>query len=140
MRYLFDTNVISELRRALRRAIPGPVAEWTSTIAIPDQYLSAVTIEELEIGVLLLERRDPFQGGNLRAWLHGLVLPSYAGRILPVDEVVAQRSALLHVPDPHPIRDGFIAATALVHGMTVVTRNVEDFAGTGVKVFNPWES
>ena len=73
-----------------------------------------------------------------RAWLGGHVLPAFAGRILVVDTAVAERSARLNVPDPRPLRDGFIAATALVHGMTVVTRNVADFAPTGVPTLNPW--
>jgi hypothetical protein len=74
----------------------------------------------------------------LRKWLNDHALPAFAGRILDVDTVVAQRSAGLHVPDPRPFRDGLIAATALVHGMTVVTRNVDDFQPTGVTILNPW--
>jgi predicted nucleic acid-binding protein len=101
-------------------------------------YLSVITLQELEIGVLLAERRDPSQGAMLRAWLNSHVLPAFAGRILTVDAAVAQRSARLHVPDPRPVRDGLIAATALVHGMTVVTRNVADFELTGAKILNPW--
>jgi predicted nucleic acid-binding protein len=95
-------------------------------------------LEELEIGVLQLERRDPRSGAGLRLWLDSVVKRSFAGRILPVDEVIAERSAPLHVPDPRPIRDAYLAATALVHGMTVATRNVRDFAQTKVPVFNPW--
>jgi predicted nucleic acid-binding protein len=103
-------------------------------------YLSVITIQELEIGVLLAERRDPTQGAVFRTWLNNHVLPTFADRILPIDMAVAQRSARLHVPDPHPIRDGLIAATALVHGMAVVTRNVADFELSGVKILNPWAS
>jgi hypothetical protein len=103
-------------------------------------FLSAITVEELEIGVLLAERRDPYQGCILRAWLNGYVLPTFTGRILPVDMAVALRSAKFHVPDPRPIRDGLIAATALLHGMTVITRNTAHFASTGVLVLNPWQS
>ena len=90
------------------------------------------------MGVLLVERRDSVQGAVLRAWLNNHVLPTFANRILPVDTAVAQRSARLHIPDPRPIRDGLIAATALVHGMTIVTRNVADFEPTGAQIFNPW--
>jgi len=97
-----------------------------------------ITIHELEIGVLLAERRDPSQGAVFRAWLNGHVLPAFTGRILAVDTAIAQRSAHLHVPDPRPVRDGLIAATALIHGMVVVTRNVADFAPTGVATLNPW--
>jgi predicted nucleic acid-binding protein len=85
-----------------------------------------------------MERRDAIQGAILRAWLRDQLLPAFAGRILPVDTAVALRAAQLQVPDPHPVQDGLIAATALVHGMTVVTRNVADFAPTGVALLNPW--
>ncbi len=102
--------------------------------------MSAITVQELEIGVLLVERRDPTQGGFFRAWINSHVFPAFAGRIPPVDTAVAQRSAKLHVPNPPPIRDGLIAGAALVHGMTVVTRNVADCARTGVPLLNPWEA
>lgn len=94
---------------------------------------------ELETGVLQIERRDTAQGALLRAWLDGHVLPEFAGRVLPVDTAVAQRCARLHVPDRRSERDALIAATALVHGMTVVTRNVADFVETGVAIVNPWD-
>ena len=94
---------------------------------------------ELETGVLQIERRDTAQGALLRAWLDGHVLPEFAGRVLPVDTAVAQRCARLHVPDRRSERDALIAATALVHGMTVVTRNFADFVETGVPIVNPWD-
>ena len=100
--------------------------------------MSAITVLELELGVLLLERRDPAQGAVMRAWLESHVLPAFAGRVLPVDTTVALHCAKLHVPDPRAERDALIAATAQVHGMTVVTRNVADFAATGVPVLDPW--
>jgi predicted nucleic acid-binding protein len=103
-------------------------------------FLSAITIQELEIGTLLVERRDALQGAILRAWLEDHVLPAFADRILPVYTAVARRAAALHVPDPRPIRDALIAATALVHDLTVVTRDVADFAPTGTRVFDPWIS
>ena len=136
--YLLDTNVVSELRKVRLGKADVHVAEWADSVDAADLYVSVITLQELEIGVLLAERRDPAQGAVLRAWLNAQVLPAFNGRILSIDTAVAQRSARLHVPDPRPVRDGLIAATALVHGMTVVTRNVADFELTGVVVLNPW--
>jgi toxin FitB len=138
--YLLDTNVVSELRKSQRPSIDSRVANWIGRISANDLYLSAITVEEVEIGILRLERRDALQGVVLRTWMNDFVLRTFANRILPVDREVAQYSARLHVPNPCPIRDGFIAATALVHGMTVVSRNVSDFASTGVPVLNPWQA
>ncbi len=136
--FLLDTNVISELRKARAGKADRNVATWGRTVPTGSLFLSAIVIQELEIGVLLAERHDPPKGATLRTWLDDHVLPAFCERILPVDTAVARRSAALHVPDPRPIRDGLIAATALVHGMTVVTRNVADFAPTGVPLLNPW--
>jgi toxin FitB len=137
--FILDTNVVSELRKVRLGKADENVAQWADSVDTPDLYLSVVTIQELEIGVLLAERRDPEKGAIFRIWLDSHVLPAFAGRILPIDLAVALQSAKLHVPNPHPIRDGLIAATALVHGMAVVTRNVDDFKGTGVPIFNPWD-
>jgi hypothetical protein len=136
--YLLDTNVVSELRKIRLGKADDHVADWADSVDAGDLYLSVITIQELEIGVLLAERRNPSQGAVLRAWLNSHVLPAFTGRILAVDTVVAQRSARLHVPDPRPVRDGLIAATALVHGMVVATRNVADFEPMGVSTLNPW--
>ena len=136
--FLVDTNVVSELRKIRHGKSDRHVAAWAEAVDAVDLYLSVVTIQELEIGILLIERRDPSQGAMFRSWLNGHVLPAFSGRILDVDTAVALRSARLHVPDPGPVRDGLIAATALVHGMTVVTRNTADFAPSGVKTLNPW--
>jgi len=136
--YLLDTNVVSELRKVRAGKADRHVAAWADSVDATDLYLSAITILELETGILLAERRDPAQGAIFRAWLDAHVLPAFTGRILVVDTAVAQRSARLQVPDPRPLRDGLIAATALVHGMTIVTRNVADFEPTGVAVLNPW--
>lgn len=136
--YLLDTNVVSELRKIRLGKADGHVAAWADSMDATELYLSVITIQELEIGVLLAERRDPLQGAIFRAWLNSHVLPAFTGRVLAVDTAVALRSARLHVPDPRPVRDGLIAATALVHGMTVVTRNVADFKPTGVRTLNPW--
>lgn len=136
--FLLDTNVVSELRKVRAGRADACVANWANSIDASDLYVSVITIQELEIGVLLSERRDPAQGAIFRAWLNGHVLPAFGIRILAVDTAVALRSALLHVPNPRPVRDALIAATGLVHGMTVVTRNVADFEPTGVLTLNPW--
>ena len=134
--YLLDTNVVSELRKVrLGKADPN-VAAWADSVDAGDLYISVITLQEIEIGVLLAERRDPPQGAIFRAWLGKHVLPAFSGRVFPVDTAVALQSAQLHVPNLRPVRDGLIAATAIVHGMTVVTRNVGDF--TGVGVLDPW--
>ena len=118
---LLDTNVVSELRKVRSGKAHPNVARWSETLDTAELYISAITVHELEIGVLLAERRDPPQGAVFRTWLETLVLPAFDGRILPVDQTVARRAATLHVPDTQPINDAFIAATALVHGMTVTT-------------------
>jgi predicted nucleic acid-binding protein len=137
---LLDTNVISELRKIKLGRADLNVSKWAERVNPSDLYVSAITIHELEVGILRLERRDARQGSALRVWLEQHVLTTFAGRILPVDTAVAMRGAQLQVPDPHPVQDGLIAATALVHGLIVVTRNVEDFASTGVRVLNPWDA
>lgn len=136
--FLLDTNVVSELRKVSSGKADRQVAKWADGVDAIDLYVSSITILELETGILRIERRDARQGVLLRAWLERNVLPEFAERILPVDTEVARRCARLNVPDPSPVRDALIAATALVHGMTVVTRNVGDFARTGVAVLNPW--
>ena len=138
--FILDTNVVSELRKIRLGRADKNVAKWADSVDSVDLYLSAITVQELEIGVLLAERRDPPQGAIFRTWFESHVLPAFAGRILPVDKAVAKRSAALHVPDPRPVMDSLIAATALVHGMTVVTRNVADFQSSGVSLLNPWEA
>jgi predicted nucleic acid-binding protein len=137
--YLLDTNVASELRKAGGSRIDPQVANWIASVPEGTTFLSAITVLEVERGVLRIERRDPAQGAILRDWAQSELLKAFAGRILPVDEAVALRCAPLHVPDPRSERDALIAATALVHGLTVVTRNVRDFDSTGVPLLNPWE-
>lgn len=137
--FILDTNVVSELRKAKAGRADRNVTAWAAGVLPASLFVSAITILELETGVLLVERRDPDQGAVLRAWLEGQVLPAFAGRVLAVDLAVAQRCAKLHVPDPRAERDALIAATAIVHGMTVVTRNVADFEPTGAAIMNPWQ-
>lgn len=139
MMYILDTNVISELRKAKSSKANKNVIQWAKNTSVSSMFLSVISILELETGIMLLERRDPVQGAILRSWLNSHVFPAFSERILPVDIAVAQRCAKLHVPDRRSDRDAIIAATALVHGMTVVTRNVEDFAQTGVEILNPWK-
>jgi toxin FitB len=136
--YVLDTNVVSELRKASAGKADPRVTAWAAGVPASSLYLSAITILELEIGVLLVERRDGAQGAVLRAWLDDHVLPAFAGRVLAVDTAVAQQCAKLHVPNPRADRDALIAASALAHGMTVVTRNAADFEPIGVPVLDPW--
>ncbi len=140
MMFVLDTNVLSELRKVrLGKADPN-VAAWSESVDAADLFVSAITIMELELGVLSVERKDPSQGAMLRLWLVQHVLPEFSGRTLPVDTAVAQRCAKLHVPDRRSERDALIAATALVHGMAVVTRNIADFKPMGVPLINPWQA
>lgn len=138
--FLLDTNVVSELRKVQTDKADKNVTAWAKTVFTSDLFISSITILELEMGVGLLERRDELQGKILRTWLDNQVLPAFQDRILPVDTIVAQCCAKLHIPNPCADRDSLIAATALVHKMTVVTRNVADFSATGVSILNPWEN
>jgi toxin FitB len=138
--FLLDTNVVSELRKEPKgRAHPGVVA-WARSVSSTSLYLSVISVLELEQGVLQVQRRDATQGALLRRWMVEQVLPAFEGRVLPVDFPVALRCAALHVPDRRAERDSLIAATALVHDLTVVTRNVANFAGSGVLLLDPWQS
>ena len=137
--FLLDTNVVSELRKVRSGKADVNVAEWIRAVPAPILFISAIVIQELETGVLLAERRDPQKGAILRAWLEQHVIPRFSERILPIDVLVARRSAAMHVPDPRPVRDALIAATALVHRMTVVTRNIDAFLPMGVALLNPWD-
>ena len=140
MMFVLDTNVVSELRKVRIGKADANVTAWTETVDAADLFVSAITIMELELGVLSIERKDATQGAMLRSWLEQHVLPEFSGRTLPIDTAVAQRCARLHVPDKRGERDALIAATALVHGLTMVTRNVADFQPTGAIILNPWEA
>lgn len=136
---LLDTNVVSEMRKAPGRMDAG-VAAWAAGASASDLFLSVITVMEIEAGILRAERKDPGKAAILRAWLDAHVLPAFAQRVLDVDVDVARRCASLQATAPRNVPDAFIAATALVHGMTVVTRNVRDFEAMGVRVLNPWVS
>ena len=136
--YLLDTNALSELRKRRSGKISAAVEAWAGSVDQADMFLSVITIMEIELGIALLERRDTRQAGVLRLWLHDKVMPAFAGRILPVDTTIALRCARLHVPDTKSERDAWIAATGLVHDLTIVTRNIVDFAGTDVTLLDPW--
>jgi toxin FitB len=138
--YLLDTNVLSELRKIKAGKADKRVKRWANLVDSNDLYLSAITVQEIDIGVLLLERKDPIQAQVFRRWLEDQVLPSFGNRILPVDISVARKSAFFHIPNPKPMRDSLIAATAAAHSMIVVTRNVSDFDLPNVTVLNPWDS
>ncbi len=135
--YLLDTNVISALRRPDKAA--SLLKEWAANVPASRFYLSVISILEIEHGVLLKMRKDKKQGAVLRSWVDDEILPRFEGRILSIDVDVTLQCAKLHVPDPQPERDALIAATALVHKLTVVTRNINDFLPTGVQVLNPWQ-
>ena len=138
--FVLDTNVVSELRKLGSRKVDNNFECWAKSSSAEDMFLAAITIMELEMGVLAMERRDPDSGVVLRNWLEQQVMPTFSGRILSVDVEVARCCARLHIPDRKSERDALIAATALVHGMTVVTRNVRDFKSTGAAIFDPWNT
>ncbi len=136
--FVLDTNVVSELRKIRLGKADQHVTQWADSVDAGSLYISVITVLELEIGILQIERNDHPQGAVLRNWFDRFVLPEFNGRIFPIDTAVAQCCARLHVPNPRAERDALIAATALVHRMTVVTRNLADFEATGVPLLNPW--
>lgn len=133
--YVLDTNVISALRRPDREPL---VADWARTVPLVDQYVTALTVAEIERGVVRKEQTDPAQGAILRRWFAERVLPGFAGRVLPFDLPAARILARYPVPEHAPYDDAQIAAVAEAHGMTVVTRNLRHFTPLGVRVFCPW--
>jgi toxin FitB len=135
--FLLDTNVISELRRPDKA--DRNVVAWANAVPAANFFMSVISVLEIELGARLIEREDAARGAILRNWIDTQVLARFEGRILAIDTAVAQRCAQLHVPNPRAERDALIAATALVHGLTVVTRNVGDFEPTGVPLLNPWD-
>ena len=137
--FLLDTNIISESRKLGSPRIDPRVAEWFGQIDVEATYVSAMTIFELERGIRQMERRDAKQGAALRRWLDDQIIPTYEHRTLPLSREVALICAGLHIPDPKSERDAWIAATAINEGLTLVSRNVADFAGMGVELINPFE-
>ena len=138
--FILDTNVVSELRKAGAGKADNHVAAWSGSVDAATLFISAITVMELDTGILQIERKDTRQGLLLRSWMDEHVLPEFAGRVLPIDTTVARCCARLHVPDRRSERDALIAATAIVHSMTVVTRNVSDFEPAGASTLNPWKA
>ena len=139
MTFILDTNVVSELRKIGDGKADSNVVTWITAEDAASFDISAITILELERGILGVQRRDAVQGGRLRSWLDDHVRKEFAGRILSIDDAIATRCAHLHIPDRRNEADALIAATGLVHNMAVVTRNLRDFEGTGVVVIDPWQ-
>ncbi len=136
--FLLDTNVISESRKLYSGTADANVTRWLQATSPVQTFISVFTVFELELGIRRKARQDEVQGAALQRWLEGVVLPGFADRVLAPDSDAARRCAALHVADPASDRDAWIAATALQHGLTVVTRNVNDFQRTGVQLLNPW--
>lgn len=135
--YLLDTNVLSEFQRS--RPNEG-VLSWVESVDPVKLNISVLTVLEIEVGILRLSRRDEVQAMRLRNWLDEAVLDGFEGRTLPITLEISRRAAQTHVPNSKPAIDALLGATASVHGLTVVTRNVKDFAELGVPVFNPWRA
>jgi len=136
--FILDTNVISELRKAGSGKADHNVVSWLSQQNAENFYISSITLMEIELGILRIARRDAVQGELLRKWMDHHILPEFSDRTISVDKAIALRAAALHVPDPRPERDAFIAATTLIHRMVLVTRNITDFLPMGVTVIDPW--
>lgn len=137
--FILDTNVVSALRKAASGRANSGVTDWANDVPATLMFLSVISLHELEHGVLLAEHNDPPTGAILRTWLDTSVIPAFEDRLLPVNADIARQAAALHVPDPASFRDALIAATAVHHGMTVVTRNTKDFDRfSDVAATNPW--
>lgn len=136
--YLLDTNVISEIRKVNAGKANAGVTQWTKKTSQSLMYVSVISLMEIEQGILRLERKDTVQACLLKDWFHNIVLPSFDNNVVNIDKNIALTCATLHVPDQKPANDSLIAATALIHDLTLVTRNTKDFEQTGVKLFNPF--
>lgn len=133
--YLIDTNVLSELRRPKRSS---SVVAWFSSVSPDDLYLSVLTLGELRQGIESLRRKHPRAANALERWFTG-ICTDFSEKLLPVDAVVAERWGRLSHEQPIPSIDGLLAATAAVHDLTIVTRNVAGFERSGVALINPFE-
>ena len=137
MSYLIDTNVVSELRKG--KKCDSRVATWQARHTEENQLISVISMMELRLGISLAMRRNKEHAGALEAWYENRLKPAFSGRIVPVDLAVSENCAQLHAARTRPFRDALIGATALVHGLIMVTRNVNDFSKMGLKIVNPWE-
>jgi predicted nucleic acid-binding protein len=133
--YLLDTPVVFELRKAKAGRTDAGLASWAGGVSRQNLFLSALSLLELENGAARIERRDRAAAAPMRAWIEGQLMPAFDGRILPVDAAVVRRRGTLPYSDS---RDGLLAATAIEHGLTLVTRNTASFKSGRVKLFNPW--
>ncbi|MFC3122389.1 type II toxin-antitoxin system VapC family toxin [Agaribacter flavus] len=138
--YLLDTNVISELRKAGTNRANKNVIKWAQSISTSNMFISSISILEIELGVLQLERKDIKQASVYKMWLNDQVLKAFSERILSFNTSIALKCAQLHVPDPKSERDAMIAATSIVHGFTLVSRNERDFQHIDVQLINPWKT
>lgn len=137
MSYLLDTNVISELRKGKRA--DASVTAWFACVAEEEIFLSVLTIGEIRRGIESVRRRDPDSAAALDRWLN-LVSEAHADRVVQIDRAIAEEWGRMNVPDPLPVVDGLLAATARILGLTLVTRNVADVEATGVQVLDPFAS
>jgi hypothetical protein len=135
--FLLDTNVVSELRKGARA--DAGVRAWFDEHATDQLWLSVLVVGELRRGVELLRRRDKRAGKRLGDWL-ATITNEYGDRIIPITTEVCERWALLNVPDPVPVIDGLLAATALERDLVLVTRNTVDVERTGVALVNPFDA
>lgn len=138
--YLLDTNVISELRKIPKSTADKNVMAWAKSVDSTLMFMSTITIFEIELGIQLHRQKDATQSLMLHDWFHGHVMPLFAGRVLPVNEIIALTAAELNCPNRRPLNDSLILATGKVHQLIIVTRNEKDFEGAGIKVLNPWGS
>lgn len=137
MSYLVDTNVVSELRKG-RRCDPR-VASWFAEVSSEEIYLSTLVLGEIRKGIENIRRRDESSAEALEAWYRELV-NAHADRILPIDQAVAEKWGRFNVPDPLPVVDSLLAATAAVHGLTLVTRNLRHVKRSGVDCLDPFST
>lgn len=137
--YLLDTNIISELKKLDSGKIHPQVQRWAYSINLMQTKISVVSITEIRTGILSLARKGQAQAASLDNWFTNRLLPAYRTRTLSVDTEVALICAQLHIPAKRPINDAYIAATAIAHNLTLVTRNVRDFQGLPLMLENPFE-